>query len=128
MKKVILAICFLPVFLNSHAQNIVQKPDVQICTLNPNNYYQTEQKRIYVLIEKQVHHLRGLLKNWKDDKSMKLITNSKSDEHGIRPNATCAADFAFLYRFGSYDSSIVAVSRHQLLQEDIIPIRCKPVC
>ena len=117
-----MAIGFVSLFLHNHAQNTEQKTDVQICTLTPNNYYQTEQNRIYVLIEKQVHHLRGLLKNWKDDSSMKLITNSKSDEHGIRPNTTCAADFGFLYRFGSFDSSIVGVSRHRLLHEDLVPM------
>lgn len=84
--------------------------------------YADEQARIYRLIEGQAHHLRGLVKPWKGEATMKLITGSKSDEHHIRPNATAVADFAFLYHFGPYDPAVVGCSRQELLANEIIPM------
>lgn len=84
--------------------------------------YAEEQARIYRLVEGQAHHLRGLVKPWKGDPAMKLITDSKSGEHHIRPNATAAADFAFLYRFGPYDPAVVGCSRQELLANEIVPM------
>jgi hypothetical protein len=90
--------------------------------LKENTEYQSEKDRIYTLIEKQVHHLRGDLKSWKGDNSMKLITKSASGEHTIRPNATFAADMAFLYKFGNYDPQTVGISRKEMMENEIIPV------
>lgn len=96
--------------------------DVLECQLPKNKFYQTEKEQLYLLIEKQVHHLRGLLKPWNNDPSMKLITESKNWEHYIRPNTTFAADLAFVWRFGNFDEKIVGISREKLLQEELIPM------
>jgi hypothetical protein len=84
--------------------------------------YAAEQARIYRLVEGQAHHLRSLVKPWKNDPSMKLLTDSRSAEHHIRPNTTAVADFAFLYRFGPYDSAVVGCTRQELLANEIIPM------
>ncbi|MGJ7029751.1 hypothetical protein [Niabella hirudinis] len=96
--------------------------EVLPCRLKENGKYLHEKNRIYMLVEKQVHHLRGELQNWHNDPSMKLITQSESIEKGIRPNATFAADLSFLYRFGNYDHKIVGVSRKDLLRNELIPL------
>ncbi|MNP95790.1 hypothetical protein D3C85_83500 [compost metagenome] len=95
---------------------------VMDCKLPSSKLYQKEEGRIYRLIEGQVHYLRGLLHPWKNDLSMLLITKSESGEHCIRPNATFAADLAFLYRFGNFDEKVVGTSRELLLSEELIPL------
>jgi hypothetical protein len=79
-------------------------------------------ERIYLIIEKQAHYLLGNVHEWEQDKSLKLITESKIGEHWIRPNAGALVGFAFLYRFGVYDQDIIGVSREQLLKDNIIPM------
>ncbi len=95
---------------------------VLACDLRENKVCQAEKTRIYRLIEGQVRHLRGLLKPWNGDPSMKLITESRSGEHHIRPNAMFAADLAFLWRFGKYDGAVVGTSRESLLRYELIPV------
>ncbi|UCG17120.1 MAG: hypothetical protein JSV19_03625 [Phycisphaerales bacterium] len=79
-------------------------------------------KRIYVAIEKQAHYLLGTVHPWSEDVSLRLLTESKSGEHWIRPNTGAVAGFAFLHRFGSYDAARVGVTRSQLLQGTVLPM------
>lgn len=95
---------------------------VMDCKLPDSKLYQKEEARIYKLIEGQANYLRGLLHPWKNNSSMLLITKSESGEHCIRPNATFAADLAFLYRFGDFDAKIVGTSRELLLSKELIPL------
>ncbi len=77
---------------------------------------------LYVSIEKQARNLLGKVHPWDADPSLKLATDSKSDEHWVRPNAGIVCGFAFLHRFGPYDAATVGVSRDELLKESIIPM------
>ncbi|SHG44372.1 hypothetical protein SAMN05443549_10485 [Flavobacterium fluvii] len=95
---------------------------VLTCQIKENPLYQQEKDRIYQLIEKQVHHLRGGIQNWKGDSSMKLMTKSGSGEASIRPNAAFAASMSFLYRFGKFDPATVGLSKKEMLQNEIIPM------
>lgn len=109
--------------VSSNKPEITKKTqEVLECQLPKNKLYQTEKEQLYLLIENQVHHLRGLLKPWNNDPSMKLITESKNWEHYIRPNTTFAADLAFVWRFGNFDEKVVGTSREKLLQEELIPM------
>lgn len=109
---------------NIQHNNLINKNDQKVmdCKLPDSKLYQEEERRIYRLIEGQVHYLRGLLHPWKNDSSMLLITESKSWEHYIRPNTTFAADLAFLYRFGDFDEKVVGISREALLSKELIPM------
>ncbi len=108
---------------NVKAQSAVSSDSrVLTCRLKENPLYQQEKDRIYQLIEKQVHHLRGELHYWKGDSTMKLITKSGSAEAYVRPNTTCVANMAFLYRFGKYEQSVVGISKKEILQREIIPM------
>lgn len=108
---------------SANAQNnISDDASVLACRLNDNSLYRQEKDRIYLLIEKQVHHLRGGLHSWKSDSTMKLITKSGSSETYIRPNATGVAGLSFLYRFGKYEPGVVGISKKALLQQEIIPM------
>jgi hypothetical protein len=78
--------------------------------------------RIYLSVEKQAHYLLGTVHEWENDKKLKLLTESKTGEHWIRPNAGTVAGFSFLYRFGNYDQNITGVSRKMLLNDFIIPM------
>jgi hypothetical protein len=77
--------------------------------------------RIYLSVEKQAHYFLGLVHEWEQDKSLKLL-NDSIKKHEIRPIACTVAGFSFLYRFGNYDQNITGVSRKQLLEDYIIPI------
>lgn len=79
-------------------------------------------QRIYVAAEKLARYLRGLVRPWKEDPSVSLLTESRHDEHHIRPNAGAVEGFCVLYRFGAYRESAVGVSRAKLLQETILPM------
>lgn len=109
---------------NIQPNNLVNKnvQKVMDCKLPDPKLYEKEEARIYRLIEGQVHYLRGLIHPWKNDSSMLLITESKSWEHYIRPNATFAADLAFLYRFGDFDERVVGTSRELMLSKELIPL------
>ena len=78
--------------------------------------------RLYGALMRQAHYLLSTVRTWDKDPSMKLLTDSKSDEHWIRPNAETLVGLAVLRRWGPYDETIVGVSRAELLDEYIIPM------
>jgi len=80
------------------------------------------QRRIYGAAEKQAHYLLGSVHPWAEDGALRLLTESKSGEHWIRPNTGAIEGFAFLHRFGPYDAERVGVSRAGLLKGTIIPM------
>ncbi len=80
------------------------------------------EERLYRSAMKQAHHLLAKVHPWAEDATMKLITESKSDEHWIRPNTGTVLGFAFLRRFGPYDAAEVGVSREELLEQSILPM------
>lgn len=80
------------------------------------------QSRIYHAAEKQAHYLLGTVHPWAEEGALRLLTESKSGEHWIRPNSGAIEGFAFLHRFGPYDERVVGVSRRQLLQETLVPM------
>ena len=80
------------------------------------------QDRIYRAAMHQAHYLLGTVHPWSEDPSLKLLTDSRSTEHWIRPNAGAIEGFAFLYRFGPYDERVVGVSRKELLAKTILPM------
>ncbi len=124
--KAFLLIVFLSAGIfhyNLHAQDGAGSGGrVLTCSFIENSLYQGEKDRIYLLIENQAHHLRGGLRNWKADSSMKLITKSGSAEAFIRPNAAFVAGLSFLYRFGKYNDTIVGIPKDDLLNNEIIPL------
>lgn len=80
------------------------------------------QERIYAATQKQARYLLGTVQPWKADPALRLLTDSRSGEHWIRPNAGAIEGFAFLYRFGPYDESIVGCPRAELLASTIVPM------
>ncbi|RMF91875.1 MAG: hypothetical protein D6741_15595 [Planctomycetota bacterium] len=78
--------------------------------------------RLYVCTMRQAHYLLGLVHPWHDDPQRKLLTESRSVEHWIRPNTGALQAFCFLYRYGPYDPAVVGVSREALLRETIVPM------
>jgi hypothetical protein len=80
------------------------------------------QDQLYHLAQTQTRYLLTTVHPWSEDPALKLLTQSKSLEHWIRPNAAALQGFSFLYRFGPYDENVVGVSRARLLQETIIPM------
>jgi hypothetical protein len=83
---------------------------------------ETVQQRIYVAIEKQAHRLLADIHPWSEDENLRLITESKHEEHWIRPNTGTVLGFAFLCRFGAYDASVVGVSHEDLLKNTVLPM------
>jgi len=80
------------------------------------------ESRLYLAVEKQARHLLTKVHPWETDPSLKLVTESKSDEHWIRPNAGTILGFALLRRFGPYDESVVGIAKDRLLQGAILPM------
>ncbi len=80
------------------------------------------QDRIYRATQKQACYLLDAVHPWKDDAALRLLTDSKSGEHWIRPNTGVIEGFAFLHRFGRYDEKVVGVSRPELLDGTIVPM------
>ena len=80
------------------------------------------QGRIYRAALKQAHYLRGTVRPWTEDAAFRLLTESKSGEHWIRPNTGAVEGFAFLHRFGPYDEKLVGISRAELLNGTIVPM------
>src|SRR5262245_43974343 len=64
------------------------------------------QPRLYLAAEKQFHALLPQIHGWKEDPELRLITESKSGEHQIRPNTAMIEGMAILYRFGPYDEKV----------------------
>lgn len=79
-------------------------------------------QRIYGAVQQLARYLRTLVHPWQEDESMALLTDSRSGEHHIRPNAGAVRGFCFLCRFGPYEESVVGVSRSGLLRETVIPM------
>lgn len=80
------------------------------------------QSRIYQAAQKQAHYLLGTVHPWTEDAALRLLTESKSGEHWIRPNTGAVEGFAFLHHFGPYDEKLVGVSRAELLSRSIVPM------
>ena len=80
------------------------------------------QNRIYQAALRQGHYLLGTVHPWEEDAALRLLTESRSAEHWIRPNAGAIEGFAFLHRFGPYDQKVTGVSRTELLRETIVPM------
>lgn len=78
--------------------------------------------RVYLAAQRLAGHLRRAVRPWTADPQMALLTESRHDENHIRPNTGAVEGFAFLYRFGPYDPSVVGVSRRQLLETTIVPM------
>ena len=60
------------------------------------------QSRLYRAALKQAHYLLGTVHPWKEDAALRLLTESRSGEHWIRPNTGAVEGFAFLQRFSDY--------------------------
>ncbi len=80
------------------------------------------QQRIYQVAERQAHFLLGDVHPWNGDSGLRLITDSQSGEHWIRPNTGALEGFAFLYRFGPYDERTVGMPRAALLTNAMVPM------
>lgn len=80
------------------------------------------QERVYRSVETQARYLLGTVRPWDRDPALKLLTDSRSDEHHIRPNTGAVEGFCFLRRFGPYDEKTTGVSRDQLLNDFILPM------
>ncbi|MHC4403799.1 MAG: hypothetical protein ACYTG0_29425, partial [Planctomycetota bacterium] len=72
-------------------------------------------ERLYNALMRQAHYLLGTVRKWDKEPSMKLLTDSKSAEHWIRPNTSTLVGLAVLRRWGPYDAKVVGVSRESLL-------------
>ena len=83
---------------------------------------QDVERRVYDAIQKQAHYMLGLVRPWKDDPALLLVTESRSGENWIRPNTGTVAGLCFLHRFGPYDEKRVGVSRKDLLEKSILPM------
>ncbi len=80
------------------------------------------QGRIYRAALEQARYLLGTVHPWEEDASLRLLTESRSGEHWIRPNTGAIEGFAFLHRFGPYDDRAVGASRAQLLRDTLAPM------
>ncbi|GAB6186872.1 hypothetical protein [Thermopirellula anaerolimosa] len=73
------------------------------------------QGAIYDAAQRQARYLLSLVHPWREDSSLLLATESRSEEHWIRPNTGIVEGLAFLYRFGPYNTALVGVDRDALL-------------
>jgi hypothetical protein len=80
------------------------------------------QSRIYLAAQKQLHSLLPQVHAWSEDSSLLLMTESKSNEHCVRPNTGMICGMAILYRFGPYDENVTGISRTDLLQKNLLPM------
>jgi hypothetical protein len=78
--------------------------------------------RVYAVAQRQARYLLGLVHPWSEDANLRLLTDSQSEEHWIRPNTGAVQGFCFLYRFGPYDEKVVGLARPALMQEAILPL------
>ncbi len=93
---------------------------ITLPTLRPE--LQPAATRLYNALMRQAHYLLSTVHDWEADSSMRLLTDSKSAEHWIRPNTSTLVGLAVLRRWGPYDAEVVGVSRDHLLDETIIPM------
>jgi hypothetical protein len=87
-----------------------------------NPEFRRMQDRIYRFAENQARHLLAAVHPWAADPALKLLTESKSEEHFIRLNTCALQGFAFLYRFGPYDEKRMGVSRKEIFEQTILPM------
>jgi hypothetical protein len=80
------------------------------------------ENRIYRAMQNQARFLLTRVHPWEKDKSLLLITDSRSREHWIRPNTGMIEGLAFLYRYGPYDEKLVGMSRADLFDTIIVPM------
>jgi hypothetical protein len=80
------------------------------------------QQRLYRLAQHQARYLLATVHPWSENSELKLLTESKSSEHFIRPNTCAVEGFAFLFRFGPYDETTVGVTRKELFTQTIVPM------
>jgi len=78
-------------------------------------------RAVYEAVQKQARYLLGQVRPWEDDPALSLITESRSAEHWIRPNAGTVEGLAFLLRFGPYDEKLVGRPRAEL-PETLFPM------
>jgi len=79
-------------------------------------------QRLYNALMRQAHYLLATVHQWDREPSMKLLTDSRSAEHWIRPNTSTLVGLAVLRRWGPYDAKVVGVSRDSLLNDYMIPM------
>lgn len=79
-------------------------------------------QRVYRAAQGLARHLLEKVHPWSADRSLLLMTESRSGEHWIRPNTGMVESLAFVYRFGPYDAKAVGVSREELLRGKILPM------
>ncbi len=77
--------------------------------------------RLYGALMRQAHYLVTTVHPWDQDPAVKLLTDSQSKEHWIRPNTSTLVGLAVLRRWGPYDPQVVGVSRDVLLHDDNCP-------
>ncbi len=77
---------------------------------------------VYSATQHQARYLLDLIHPWQDDASLRLLTDSRSEEHWIRPNTGTVQGLCFLYRFGPYDERVVGLSRTELISQAILPM------
>jgi len=78
--------------------------------------------RVYLVAQRLARHLLQSVRPWPDDPELLLLTDSRSGENWIRPNAGTVMGLGFLYRFGPYDANEVGISRDELLCDRIVPM------
>ncbi|MFO7903789.1 MAG: hypothetical protein ACQESR_08370 [Planctomycetota bacterium] len=79
-------------------------------------------KQLYQALMRQAHYLLGTVHRWEEEPALKLLTDSKSREHWIRPNTSTLLGLAVLRRWGPYDANVVGVPRDGLLDDYMIPM------
>ncbi len=111
----------IPMATSARATDDIEEAmPITLPTLRPE--LQPVADRLYNSLASQAHYLLGTVHEWDKDPSMKLLTDSKSAEHWIRPNTSTLVGLAVLRRWGPYDAKSVGVSRDQLLEEYMIPM------
>lgn len=115
------AVCLLAAAFLSASQPSSHAAPVMPLSLRGGEFPELAQ-RIENAAMRQARYLLSLLRPWEGNPEFKLLTDSKSGEHWIRPNTGTAAGLAFLHRFSDYNGEIIGLSREALLDEAIIPM------
>lgn len=77
---------------------------------------------VYTALMRQAGFLLQQVQPWETDPSLKLLTESRSGEHWIRPNTGTLVGLAALRRWGPYDAGVVGVDRDEVLTDYIVPM------
>jgi len=120
--KVVTSLVLFALCASGHAADEASSPMPLQLPSEPPATVREVQRRVYQAIEQQAHYLQGTVHPWKEDAAFRLLTESKSGEHWIRPNTGAVEGFAFLHRFGPYEENLVGVSRAELLSGTIVPM------